>query len=129
MVKIFIESQTQDVQYLVHSVKLDDNVIHMNVKLGSKITNLVNYACNKFEVIRNFSTKWSSRVKKFSVFNHISNINLLLISKTVNTRVNYKDTWLEARNPRDQLHGSFWNSFSLFEKFKILSPFKTWYHI
>ncbi|CAF1069195.1 unnamed protein product [Brachionus calyciflorus] len=33
----------------LHSIQLDQNVIHMNVKAGSKTTNLVNYATRQFE--------------------------------------------------------------------------------
>jgi hypothetical protein len=34
----------------LHSIKLDDNAIHMMVKAGSKVANLMNYASAKFEV-------------------------------------------------------------------------------
>ncbi|CAF1091024.1 unnamed protein product [Brachionus calyciflorus] len=33
----------------LHSIQLDQNAIHMNVKAGSKTTNLVNYATRQFE--------------------------------------------------------------------------------
>ncbi|RNA09824.1 ribonuclease P subunit p25 [Brachionus plicatilis] len=33
----------------LHSIQLDSNVIHMNVKTGSKVANLVNYAIKQFE--------------------------------------------------------------------------------
>jgi hypothetical protein len=40
----------EPVQTSIHSINLDANVIHMNVKTGSKVTNLINFAQNKFEV-------------------------------------------------------------------------------
>jgi hypothetical protein len=39
-----------EVQEPLHSILLDSNVINMNVKVGSKVANLMNFACNKFEV-------------------------------------------------------------------------------
>lgn len=37
-------------QNLTRSIELDPSVIHMNVKTGSKVTNLLNFANTKFKV-------------------------------------------------------------------------------
>ena len=44
----------EPVQAIIHSINLDSNVINMNVKIGSKVTNLITFAQNKFEVRRYF---------------------------------------------------------------------------
>ena len=51
--KIFFlkfSSLVVEVNNEIHSYKLDENTIHMNVKSGSKVSNLMNYAYRQFEV-------------------------------------------------------------------------------
>ena len=42
---------------ILHSIELDSNVIQMNVKIGSKTTNLTSYAFKRFKV--------RQKIKKF----------------------------------------------------------------
>ena len=51
---------------LDESLALDANIIHMNVKLGSKVANLMAFANSKFEVCTN------------RILNHIIYLNSLL---------------------------------------------------
>jgi hypothetical protein len=39
-----------DVDSPIHNYPLDDNCIHMQVKDGSKVANMMNYAYNNFQV-------------------------------------------------------------------------------
>ena len=46
------EEETDAMRLELHesTLGLDANVLHMNVKLGSKVANLLTFASNKFEV-------------------------------------------------------------------------------
>ncbi len=46
----------------IHSYKLDANTIHMNVKSGSKVSNLMNYAYRQFEVNLKLETCFFSSI-------------------------------------------------------------------
>jgi hypothetical protein len=50
MLRLFDSVGEKSVSEPLHSIQLDENTIHMQVKTGSKVANLTDYAFAKFEV-------------------------------------------------------------------------------